>query len=58
MRVTVDGIEQFEKAFPLVDDRKEHSVEARIPRMLGDLFSSVSKVPQKGVNLLCSYSEW
>jgi len=29
--VTVDGVEQFDKAIPLVDDRQEHSVEVRIP---------------------------
>jgi len=29
--VTVDGIEQHNKAIPLVDDRQEHSVEVRIP---------------------------
>jgi len=29
--VTVDGVEQPDKAIPLVDDRQEHSVEVRIP---------------------------
>jgi cellobiose phosphorylase len=29
--VTVDGVEQSDKAIPLVDDRQEHSVEVRIP---------------------------
>ncbi|MFA4828053.1 MAG: glucoamylase family protein [Thermodesulfovibrionales bacterium] len=29
--VTVDGVEQHDKAIPLVDDRQEHSVEVRIP---------------------------
>lgn len=29
--VTVDGIERLDKAIPLVDDRREHSVEVRIP---------------------------
>jgi len=29
--VTVDGIEQHDKAIPLVDDHQEHSVEVRIP---------------------------
>jgi cyclic beta-1,2-glucan synthetase len=28
--VTVDGIEQTERSIPLVDDRREHSVEVRI----------------------------
>jgi cellobiose phosphorylase len=28
--VTVDGVEQHEKAIPLVDDRQEHSVEVKI----------------------------
>jgi cellobiose phosphorylase len=28
--VTVDGVEQDDKAIPLVDDRQEHSVEVRI----------------------------
>jgi cellobiose phosphorylase len=28
--VTVDGVEQHDKAIPLVDDRQEHSVEVRI----------------------------
>ncbi|MBI2296172.1 MAG: cyclic beta 1-2 glucan synthetase, partial [Betaproteobacteria bacterium] len=30
MSVTVDGVEQQDKAIPLVDDRQEHSVEVRI----------------------------
>jgi hypothetical protein len=30
MGVTVDGVEQHDKAIPLVDDRQEHSVEVRI----------------------------
>jgi cyclic beta-1,2-glucan synthetase len=30
MSVTVDGVEQHAKAFPLVDDHQEHSVEVRI----------------------------
>jgi len=30
MSVTVDGVEQYDKAIPLVDDRQEHSVEVRI----------------------------
>jgi cyclic beta-1,2-glucan synthetase len=30
MTVTVDGVEQYDKAIPLVDDRQEHSVEVRI----------------------------
>ncbi len=30
-RVTVDGVDQCDKAIPLVDDRQEHSVEVRIP---------------------------
>ncbi len=29
--VTVDGVEQHDKAIPLVDDRQEHSVEVRVP---------------------------
>jgi cellobiose phosphorylase len=29
--VTVDGVEQHDKAIPLVDDRQEHSVEVGIP---------------------------
>jgi len=29
--VTIDGVEQHDKAIPLVDDRQEHSVEVRIP---------------------------
>jgi cellobiose phosphorylase len=29
--VTVDGVEQHDKAIPLVDDRQEHAVEVRIP---------------------------
>ncbi|MDO9288319.1 MAG: hypothetical protein Q7T83_05970, partial [Thermodesulfovibrionales bacterium] len=28
--VTVDGVEQPDKAIPLVDDRQEHMVEVRI----------------------------
>jgi cellobiose phosphorylase len=28
--VTVDGVEQYDKAIPLVDDHQEHSVEVRI----------------------------
>jgi len=31
MTVTVDGVEQNDKAIPLVDDRQEHQVEVRIP---------------------------
>ncbi|MFI5342166.1 MAG: glycosyl hydrolase family 65 protein, partial [Candidatus Methylomirabilales bacterium] len=31
MGVTVDGVEQRDKAIPLVDDRQEHSVEVSIP---------------------------
>jgi cyclic beta-1,2-glucan synthetase len=31
MRVSVDGIAQPDKTIPLVDDRKEHWVEVRIP---------------------------
>ena len=30
MSVTVDGVEQLDKAVPLVDDHREHSVEVRI----------------------------
>ncbi len=30
MGVTVDGVEQHDKAVPLVDDHREHSVEVRI----------------------------
>ncbi|MGD0884353.1 MAG: glucoamylase family protein [Thermodesulfovibrionales bacterium] len=29
--VTVDGVEQHDKAIPLLDDHQEHSVEVRIP---------------------------
>ena len=29
--VAVDGVEQHDKAIPLLDDRQEHSVEVRIP---------------------------
>jgi cellobiose phosphorylase len=29
--VTVDGVEQSDKAIPLVDDRQEHAVEVKIP---------------------------
>jgi hypothetical protein len=29
--VTVDGVEQPDNAIPLLDDRREHSVEVRIP---------------------------
>ena len=31
MSVTVDGVEQPDKAIPLVDDRQEHLVKVRIP---------------------------
>jgi cellobiose phosphorylase len=31
MRVSVDGVEQHDKTIPLVDDRKEHWAEVRIP---------------------------
>jgi cellobiose phosphorylase len=30
MSVTVDGVEQRDAAIPLVDDRRDHSVEVRI----------------------------
>jgi hypothetical protein len=30
MTVTVDGVEQQDKAIPLVDDHQEHSVEVKI----------------------------
>ena len=30
MSVTVDGVEQQDKAIPLVDDHQEHSVEVKI----------------------------
>jgi cellobiose phosphorylase len=30
MRVTVDGVEQHDKAIPLINDHQEHSVEVRI----------------------------
>ena len=30
-RVTVDGVERYDKTIPLVDDRQEHLVEVRIP---------------------------
>ncbi len=29
--VTIDGVEQPDNTIPLIDDRKEHSVEVRIP---------------------------
>jgi cyclic beta-1,2-glucan synthetase len=29
--VTVDGIPQWDKTIPLVDDHQEHTVEVRIP---------------------------
>ncbi len=29
--VTVDGVEQSDKAITLVDDRREHAVEVRLP---------------------------
>jgi cellobiose phosphorylase len=31
MRVSVDGVQQHDKAIPLVDDHEEHWVEVRIP---------------------------
>jgi hypothetical protein len=31
MQVSVDGIEQHDKAIPLVDDHEEHRVEVRMP---------------------------
>ena len=31
MRVTVDGVEQHDKAITLVDDQQEHTVEVSIP---------------------------
>ncbi|HSG04821.1 MAG TPA: glycosyl hydrolase family 65 protein, partial [Nitrospiria bacterium] len=34
-RVTVDGVEQDDKAIPLVDDRRNHSVEVVIRKGLG-----------------------
>jgi cellobiose phosphorylase len=34
--VTVDGVEQHDKAIPLVDDRREHSVEVRISSVGGE----------------------
>ncbi|MBN2124540.1 MAG: cyclic beta 1-2 glucan synthetase, partial [Deltaproteobacteria bacterium] len=33
MRVTADGVDQHDKAIPLIDDRQEHSVEVRIPAL-------------------------
>jgi cellobiose phosphorylase len=33
--VTIDGVEQHDKAIPLVDDRQEHSVKVRIPVVEG-----------------------
>ena len=30
MSVTVDGVEQHDKAIPLVDDRQEHAAEVRL----------------------------
>ena len=33
--VTIDGVEQHDKAIPLVDDRQEHSVRVRIPVVEG-----------------------
>jgi cellobiose phosphorylase len=35
MQVSVDGIEQYDKAIPLVDDYKEHWVEVRMPVTAG-----------------------
>jgi cellobiose phosphorylase len=29
--VTIDGVERHDEAIPLIDDRREHSVEVRIP---------------------------
>ena len=37
MSVTVDGVEQHDKAVPLVDDHREHSVEVRINATGGTL---------------------
>jgi len=34
--VTVDGVERYDKAILLVDDRQEHSVEVRIPAARGE----------------------
>jgi hypothetical protein len=31
MRVSVDGVEQHDQTIPLIDDRKEHWAEVRIP---------------------------
>jgi cellobiose phosphorylase len=31
MSVSVDGVEQHDIAFPLVDDHQEHSVEVHVP---------------------------
>lgn len=28
--IAIDGVEQHDKAIPIVDDRQEHSVEVRI----------------------------
>ena len=36
MRVSVDSIEQHDKTIPLVDDRKEHWVEVRMPAIQVD----------------------
>jgi cellobiose phosphorylase len=30
-KVTVDGVEQADRAIPLIDDRQEHRVEVQIP---------------------------
>jgi cellobiose phosphorylase len=46
MTVTVDGMERDDKAIPLVDDRREHSVEVKIPA------KTQARIQQRFTNIL------
>jgi cellobiose phosphorylase len=43
--VTVDGVEQHDKAIPLVDDHQEHSVEVRLPTVRSQDVEQIHKNP-------------
>jgi hypothetical protein len=50
MHVTVDGIERPDQTIPLVDDRKEHQAEVRIPVTGG--WELAEGTPQRNRRLL------
>jgi cellobiose phosphorylase len=44
VRITVDGVERLDQTIPLIDDRREHSVEVRVraPQTVDEMTPSLA----------------